>query len=775
MIHFTNLQPGSRLELPELKGHTGGTHFEVASVHPGGMGICFHLRSVKSGKHYALKCVRPDLLGEGSSVERFHDELDVWLSASACDAVAEAIAIVRINEVPCVLAKWMEGGDLATALPKFSSQQKFQAILRIIRGLRWVHERLGVIHRDLKPANVLLDGQMNTYITDWGLARPLRKTRQEVVNEMSEVKKLERPNRTSAGSFLGTIKYAAPEQLLDASSVDHRADIYALGCIMFEMEKGSPPFTGETVDEIAQQVFHKPAPRLGGILRKTSLGLEHIIARCLLKNPSERFLDYRDLELAILEVGWRQKFPVTNCLVGQRYERYQLGKGYEAQKALIENTSNRSKEFAILEMDDILGFIEEADNLMALNRFLEAEKILRHYSVPHLAESGQIWHLGHSLVEKYAFCLQHLSKRLGESRAIYDDLSSKSGKPAEFYVNYSLALLRSDDPQSALNACERGLKHFPHDLHIIGNRTIALMNQGDLEAAKTSALERLSLRRDVHSLEEAAGVLAKLRDLARNTDLPSAIELAKIQFGLIQEGLVLNPKFASLRISEIQAFRFANAESSVLEACNSVINDKQIHADFRQLAMVELVDQLGSGRNFKAGLEMIEKVVQHMSFSPARQRIESVKWTIYAEKMMIGRNNQNGERILIPQVVDFFLKKEAEYYPYPAMTARILEWLERFEEAEEIFRKEAHKTWEARWRMTQMLLRMNRLDEANEWSAYILQTCGWRAEAYDTSAQVAKARGDLKSYVKLKEKGDEVFGKEMDMFDDLCNAIIVAE
>lgn len=771
MLHFKNLKIGSRVELPELGGYTDGTNFEIASVHPGGMGICFHLQAVESGKHYALKCVRPDLLGEGDSVNRFHDELDVWLSASACDAVAEAIAIVRINEIPCVLAKWMEGGDLASALPQLSPKQKFQAILRIIRGLRWVHERLGVIHRDLKPANVLLDGRKCAYVADWGLARPLRRIREEAVGEGKCEKKLERPDRTSAGSFLGTILYASPEQLLDAASVDHRSDIYALGCIMFEMETGGPPFTGQTVEEIARKVLQEPAPRLGGMLRKTSLGLERIIACCIAKKPNERFSDYRDLELAILEVARRRKIPVTNCQVGQRYERHQLGKGHKAQKALIENASHRNEEFALLELDNVVGFIEEADNLMALKRFLEAEEILRHCYVSDLAETKQNWHLGHTLAEKYAFCLLHLPGRLGESQVIYANLSSNPEKPAEFYINYSLAFLRTGDAQSALDICERGLEHFPRDIDIIGNRTIALKFEGKLEAARDSALERLNLRRDVHSLEEAASVLAELRDLARDNDLPNAVDLAKIQCSLIREGLALNPKLASLRILEIQVFRFAHADSAAAEACQSVFNDGQVRADYRQLAIVELVDQLGSGEDFQTGLDLIERTLANMSCSLTKKRINYVKWAIYADKLMIGKNNGTGHRIVISEVVDFFLLKENGCYSYPVMAARILEWLERYEDAEEIFRKEAPISWEARWGMAQMLLRLNRLDEAHDWCVYLLQTCGWRTEAYDTFAQVANAREDSESYAKLKVQGDEVFEKEMAMFEELRTAM----
>ena len=83
--------------------------FELLEIHPGGMGVCLQIISLSNSQSYAIKCIHPDLLGDQYSLNRFHDELEVWISASVCNAVAEAIAIVRINDIPSVLATWMEG------------------------------------------------------------------------------------------------------------------------------------------------------------------------------------------------------------------------------------------------------------------------------------------------------------------------------------------------------------------------------------------------------------------------------------------------------------------------------------------------------------------------------------------------------------------------------------------------------------------------------------------------------------------------------------------
>lgn len=764
MLNSSELIPGSQLMLPELSRYTDENNYNIVSIHAGGMGICCHLKACKSGKDFALKWIRPELLGDEDSMMRFHDELEVWLSASACEGVAEAIGIARINEIPCVLAEWMRGGDLANSLPIFTIQDKISAILRITNTLSWIHKHLGVIHRDLKPANVLLDDCKNAYVADWGLARPLENFRKEAYETTCGPKNISRPKRTSAKGFLGTILYAAPEQLLDASSVDHRADIYALGCLMFEMETGSPPFLGNDFGQVAEKIQHEEAPRLGGFFKKTKLGLDHVIAHCLSKNPNERFQNYIDLHDAIIDSLKKRKFSVQNVQIGSRYERYQLGKGFHVLNNMVKDSPARAADYAWLEGENLTEFFKEADNLMSLGRYLDAEILLRGFYVKCLAKSDDSWHFGHTIAESYAYCLQNLQGRLSEAIEIYDMLNNIPEKAPEFYVNYSLALLRSGNPSKALDVCKEGLLTTPGDPDIIGNRTIAYSFLGDVENAKQSSLERLKIRRDVHSLEEAVSAISSLRKKARECDLPTAIQLAKNELDLIREGLELNPNFGSLRLKEIQLLRFLNAGSSFLRSCEALIHDVLVSSDYRQLAMVELYDELSSGEHFKKALEMIDRALPNMTHLPSIERAKFVKWKIYAEKYMIGATNDKGERIAVHDVYEFFTCKDGEKYRYPIMTARVLDWLSRGEEAEDIFREHAEHKWEARWYLTKKILRENRLDEARQWGQYLIQTSGWRAEAYDAMAKIEKTRGDTSAYLSYHAQGNSVFEKEMEIF-----------
>jgi len=436
MSPFDYFEEGTTIDIPEVASRIGvaNAHFQVISTHRGGMGVCFRLRHIATSVDYALKCIRPHVLSEKDAVARFHDELEVWVEASACDAVAEAHAIVRINDVPSVVARWMDGGDLASALDKLKVEQKYQVLLRVIRALNWVHKSMGVIHRDLKPANILLDANNLAYVADWGLARLSKAAINEASPFVSSVQE-QRPDRTARGSFLGTILYAAPEQILDAASVDHRADIYALGCIMFEMETGGPPFTGATSYEIKQKHLKQSPPSLGGFLKRTTLGLDSIILKCLAKNPSDRFSTYEELEHSIIASAIRQKISVSNCTVGERYKRHHLGKGHKAMVEALQSSPIQGKGGILIDLSDFEPFLAEAGNLIALKRFKEAEKFYaRLYNPSVLDYGGNAWHSSYDLAQAYAYCLQHIEGRLEESMGIYTRLSALRDKPAEYYI-----------------------------------------------------------------------------------------------------------------------------------------------------------------------------------------------------------------------------------------------------------------------------------------------------------------------------------------------------
>lgn len=767
MLHSQYLRVGANVEIPELLGFVpaGNQTFIVKGVFAGGMGVCVHLRHVGSGTEYALKGVLPDHIDDQATVDRFLDELQVWLAASSCSLIAEAIAVVRINETPCVLATWMPHGDLAHALPRLGKKEKIETLLRMVRGLSWVQNNLGVIHRDLKPSNVLLDGNDLGYVADWGLARPTGLVMRNLKKSL-DAQSFDRPDRTQVGSFLGTVMYAAPEQIMGNSHIDHRADIYALGCMMFEFETGSPPFDGKTLNEVVQRQLQEKPQKLGGWFKRTELGLERVISRCLEKKPTDRFSTYEDLEGALIDIADHQGVRLDRCVLRTRYVTSPIGTGQIKQDALIVGKSVKATtDLILIEADAIAQFLEESSNLMALGRYVEAQKLLHPYVAHDQLPVGQGWMPPHSIALNYALC--HIKTgRSHEIVKLFQQLDCVGDKPPEFYVNYSLLMLTASSWKESAEICWRGLSAYPRDPDIQGNLTIALANGGDIDGAADSAMQRIKIRRDIHAIEEAAGVLQRQAIQKRDTDLPRAIEIAKLVGDLIKEGMALSPRHYLLRIKEIQLRRFAYDERAVLAIAQEMIDSDECPLTFRQMALCEMIEKLSEGKSFEAALDLIQRAGQS---DPAR--LQAVKMRTLARHRMIGKETQNGKRVVIAEVRDYFLQLQPSgYFRDPVMAAEMQDWFEDAKSATQILQEhlsESPHDWEGIKLLAMIHLRQGCNAQAVDIAQLLVKNAPWRAESYDWLAHVAKQSCRQEIAMSAVARGNEIFEKENQLYSEL--------
>ncbi len=314
------LRVGDEIQLPELARQQGlsGPTLVVEKVIRGGMSVCALVRPPGMGASYALKVPAAELVADPGAMERFLDELRVWLTLSACEGVVEALCVFRFGGLPAVVSRWMEGGSLRHKMSRRDPEFFYGTMLRLVGALEWAAKKRGVLHRDLKPENVLFDDLGRAHLSDWGIA--------DFLEEGTDGRR-RAPGGTvlkgkgvKARLILGTVTYASPEQLLGGVPVDHRADIYSLGTIMYEWESGDTPFSGGTWEELRKRKLFENAKTLGGFLRRTTFGAEEVIARCLARERGNRYDDYRALADALVVAADTRGVRVMRHTPRMRYQ-----------------------------------------------------------------------------------------------------------------------------------------------------------------------------------------------------------------------------------------------------------------------------------------------------------------------------------------------------------------------------------------------------------------------------------------------------------------------
>jgi serine/threonine protein kinase len=178
--------------------------------------------------------------------------------------------------------------------------------LQAAQGLQHMHEE-GVCHRDIKPDNLLLDSNGAVKIVDLGLARDLLET--DALDSPAQSTSVFEENVPFVARLRGNIHYAAPEQLSDLHSADHRSDIYSLACTLFYLSTGEPPFTGGTIDDVRDAHLSGTLPSLHQRKPETSIELDAIFRKMLAKSPDDRYQSMdeviRAVQLEVIKISQR--------------------------------------------------------------------------------------------------------------------------------------------------------------------------------------------------------------------------------------------------------------------------------------------------------------------------------------------------------------------------------------------------------------------------------------------------------------------------------------
>ena len=254
-------------------------------VGEGGMGVVYRGRYVKNDRRVAVKLLPEDVADE-TILARFEREVEI-LKTLKHPNIVRCFGGVCEDKRRFYAMELVSGGTLEDLLKARGGRLPWEQVveigLQICSALEYAHER-GVVHRDIKPGNFLLSEDEQVKLSDFGLATVVS------ANKL-----------TASGKTVGSFRYMAPEQVRGAEPVP-QTDLYALGCLLYQMVVGRPPFDGSTAAELLKKQLEEPAPRLSTLTADCPVDLERLIHTLLEKSIDSRPASASDVAASLRSI-----------------------------------------------------------------------------------------------------------------------------------------------------------------------------------------------------------------------------------------------------------------------------------------------------------------------------------------------------------------------------------------------------------------------------------------------------------------------------------------
>jgi serine/threonine-protein kinase len=276
---------------------SGGTRlgpYEIQSaLGAGGMGEVYRARDTRLDRIVAIKILPAALAADPQFRARFDREARA-ISQLTHPSICTLYDVGEHDGTAFLVMELLDGETLADRLTKgaLPLAQALTIAVEVASALDAAH-RAGIVHRDLKPGNVMLT-KAGAKLLDFGLA----KTSDPVVAASGTMVPTTPANITAQGTILGTFQYMAPEQI-EGIEADARTDIFAFGCVLFEMLTGQKAFEGKTRASLLGAIMHAEPPAVSQVQPVAPAALDRIVARCLTKDPDDRWQSARDLMYAL--------------------------------------------------------------------------------------------------------------------------------------------------------------------------------------------------------------------------------------------------------------------------------------------------------------------------------------------------------------------------------------------------------------------------------------------------------------------------------------------
>ena len=304
------------MALPE--GTRLGPYEIAAPLGAGGMGEVYRARDTRLDRTVALKVLSPALAASPELEARFEREARA-IAALQHPHICVLHDLGREGSTAYLVMEYLEGETLSARLRRgpLALSEIIRLGAQIAEALEAAH-RAGIVHRDLKPGNVMLTGdgaQAAAKLLDFGLAKPgpvaARPASAPTFTATLAPTELASPV-TQAGVVMGTVQYMSPEQI-EGREADARSDVFAFGCVLYEMAAGKPAFEGKSSLSVASAILEKDPPPVA------PAALDRVIRLCLAKAPEERLQSARDA--ALLLRGVRPDAPAAEAQTGRTLAR----------------------------------------------------------------------------------------------------------------------------------------------------------------------------------------------------------------------------------------------------------------------------------------------------------------------------------------------------------------------------------------------------------------------------------------------------------------------
>ncbi|SFF05943.1 Stk1 family PASTA domain-containing Ser/Thr kinase [Blastococcus tunisiensis] len=278
-----------------------GERYEIGGVlGRGGMAEVHRGRDLRLGREVAVKVLRHDLARDPSFQVRFRREAQ----ASASLNHPAIVAVYDTGEdrtstgaTPYIVMEYVEGETLRDVLRREGhlSPERAMSLSADICGALDFSHRNGIVHRDVKPGNVMITPQGTVKVMDFGIARAVSDSAATM---------------TSTAAVIGTAQYLSPEQAR-GESVDARSDVYSLGCMLYELVTGAPPFTGDSPVAVAYQHVREDPKLPSSINREIPAELDAILLKAMSKNPANRYQSAAEMRNDLLRALAGQRVEAT--------------------------------------------------------------------------------------------------------------------------------------------------------------------------------------------------------------------------------------------------------------------------------------------------------------------------------------------------------------------------------------------------------------------------------------------------------------------------------